>query len=197
MADPSTSAAADPSASVAAGPSSVMAGLDPAIPAHSAAEAYGTSGTPASDTRIDIRHYADVCYIGQSYHLEVPLTSRDAGAIYEAFLTAHARVYGHSTSVPAKIVNLRSVHRAALGTVATGATHRGTPRPPTTRTIRIAAGTVQAVIWHRDAFTAETRVPGPAVIEQADTTTLVEPGWTARLAAGDALILERQGDPSP
>jgi N-methylhydantoinase A/oxoprolinase/acetone carboxylase beta subunit len=34
-------------------------------------------------------------------------------------------------------------------------------------------------------------VPGPAIIEQADTTTLVEPGWTVRLTNGDALLLER------
>jgi 5-oxoprolinase (ATP-hydrolysing) len=34
-------------------------------------------------------------------------------------------------------------------------------------------------------------VPGPAIIEQADTTTLVEPGWTARRTKGDALLLER------
>jgi len=34
-------------------------------------------------------------------------------------------------------------------------------------------------------------LPGPAIIEQADTTTLVEPGWTARLTKGDALLLER------
>ena len=69
----------------------------------------------------EIRHFADVCYIGQSYHLEVPLLSRDADAIYEAFLAAHERVYGHSTRVPAKIVNLRAVHRSRAGNVAVGA----------------------------------------------------------------------------
>ena len=42
-----------------------------------------------------------------------PLTAIDSAAIYDAFLTAaHARVYGHSTRVPAKIVNLRTVHEA-------------------------------------------------------------------------------------
>jgi N-methylhydantoinase A/oxoprolinase/acetone carboxylase beta subunit len=139
----------------------------------------------------EIRHFADVCYIGQSYHLEVPLATRGAAAIYDSFLSAHARVYGHSTTVPAKIVNLRSVHRAPSGSVAIGGTRAPRPAPPRARPIRIAAGTVQAAIWHRDAFSTATRVPGPAIIEQPDTTTLVEPGWTARLAGGDALLLER------
>jgi N-methylhydantoinase A/oxoprolinase/acetone carboxylase beta subunit len=46
----------------------------------------------------EVRHFADVCYIGQSYHLEVPLT----GDIYAAFLEAHDRVYGHAIQAPAK-----------------------------------------------------------------------------------------------
>ncbi len=135
----------------------------------------------------EVRHFADVCYIGQSYHLEVPLT----GDIYDAFLKAHARVYGHATQVPAKIVNLRTVHRSRTGTVAAGTTEHKQPRPTTTRPIRVASGTVQAAIWHRDTFTEKTTIPGPAIVEQSDTTTLVEPGWTARLTQGNALLLER------
>ena len=135
----------------------------------------------------EIRHFADVCYIGQSYHLEVPLT----GDIYDAFLIAHARVYGHATRIPAKIVNLRTVHRSLAGTVAAGTTERKQPRPTKTRLIRVASGTVQAAIWHRDSFTEATIVAGPAIVEQSDTTTLVEPHWTARLTQGNALLLER------
>ncbi len=78
----------------------------------------------------EIRHFADVCYIGQSYHLEVPLVSHDAGAVYEAFLAAHERVYGHSTRVPAKLVNLRVVHRSRAGCVAVGAAERAVPGGP-------------------------------------------------------------------
>ena len=138
-------------------------------------------------TNPDIRHFADVCYIGQSYHLEVPLP----GDIYAAFLQAHDRVYGHATQIPAKIVNLRTVHRSQAGTVAARTTETKHPRPTTTRPIRVATGVVQAAIWYRDSFSTSTKVPGPAIVEQSDTTTLVEPGWTARLTQADALLLER------
>lgn len=144
-------------------------------------------GTAATD----IRHFADVCYIGQSYHLEVPLDSHDPTMIYAAFLAAHDQVYGHSTDVPAKLVNLRSVHRAAGGPVAAGATTPSHGAPPTTRSIHLVSGSTPAAIWQRDAITVDTRIPGPAIIEQADTTVLVEPGWTARRTKGDALLLER------
>jgi N-methylhydantoinase A/oxoprolinase/acetone carboxylase beta subunit len=144
----------------------------------------------------EIRHYADVCYIGQSYHLEVPLIMRDAGAIHDAFLSAHARVYGHSTNVPARIVNLRSVHRfaggtAAIDTVPSDRRPSGRGQSAGRRIIRIGTGSVQAAIWQRDALTAAATVAGPAIIEQSDTTVLVEPGWTARLATGGVLLLER------
>ena len=138
-----------------------------------------------------VLHFADVCYIGQSYHLEVPLTIWETSAIYDAFLAAHVRVYGHSPPVPAKIVNLRTVHRSQVGSVATGATAGREIRATTARSIRVASGSVEAAIWHRDSFTPATVVPGPAIIEQSDTTTLVEPGWTARLSACAALLLER------
>ena len=139
-------------------------------------------------TGADVKHFADVCYIGQSYHLEVPL---DGTPIYDAFLAAHARVYGHSTTVPAKIVNLRTVHQAFIGTVATHSAGVSAARPPKLRTIRVASGAVQAAIWQRSAMPADAVVAGPAIIEQSDTTTLVEAGWTARLTEGDALLLER------
>jgi N-methylhydantoinase A/oxoprolinase/acetone carboxylase beta subunit len=142
-------------------------------------------------TDAQITHFADVCYIGQSYHLEVPLDAIDAAAIYNAFLAAHSRVYGHSTKVPAKIVNLRTVHQSFAGTVATHATAASTFRAPGARTILVGAGAVQATIWQRGAMPPDLTVPGPAIIEQADTTTLVEPDWTARLTSGDALLLER------
>ena len=138
-----------------------------------------------------ITHFVDVCYIGQSYHLEVPLDALDAAAIHDAFLTAHARVYGHSTNVPAKIVNVRTVHRSFVGTVATHATAAPTCGPPGSRTIRVGSGPIQATVWQRGAMPADAIIPGPAIIEQADTTTLVELGWTARLTTGDALLLER------
>jgi N-methylhydantoinase A/oxoprolinase/acetone carboxylase beta subunit len=139
----------------------------------------------------DITHFADVCYIGQSYHLQVKLQSIDAATIYQAFLAAHAQVYGHSTNGPATIVNLRTVHQALVGTVAIHATSVPTLRPPDMRTIRLAGGPVQANIWQRGAIPPGMILTGPMIVEQADTTTLVEPGWTARRTTGDALLLER------
>jgi len=144
----------------------------------------------------EIHHFADVCYIGQSYHLEVPLDltgEKILEKIYRDFCAAHDRIYGHATDGPAKIVNLRSVHRAHTGRVAAGSAVARVRAAPTLRKIRVRQSDilVPAKIWRRDALPHGERIPGPAIIEQMDTTTLVEPGWIARLTTGEILLIER------
>jgi N-methylhydantoinase A/oxoprolinase/acetone carboxylase beta subunit len=140
----------------------------------------------------EVTHFADVCYIGQSYHLPVRLRTIDAATIYQSFLAAHAQVYGHSTNSPATIVNLRTVHQSFVGTVATHTSEAPALRPPGSRMIRLTGGPVQAAIWQRVAIPPDEVIAGPAIIEQADTTILVEPEWTATRTAGDTLLLERR-----
>ena len=41
-------------------------------------------------------------------------------------------------------------------------------------------------------MTAGDHIPGPAVIEQSDTTTLVPPGWSAIAVDGGNLSITRE-----
>ena len=147
---------------------------------------------------VSIQYSADVWYIGQSYHLEVPLAV-DAPdplfVLYRDFLALHDRIYGHATEQPAAIVNLRSVHRAG------GSDHldEGAYRPHAvdtrkpSRAIRVAAARepVQAAIFHRAAMPVGLAFAGPAIVEQDDTTTLVEPGWHGTVLDNGNLLLTR------
>ena len=84
-----------------------------------------SEGVPAAHTQIF--YFADVCYVGQSYHLEIPLQTDAANpleTLYRDFLAAHDRIYGHSTEGAARIVNLRSIHRSTVGRPATAAPAR-------------------------------------------------------------------------
>jgi N-methylhydantoinase A/oxoprolinase/acetone carboxylase beta subunit len=150
------------------------------------------------DMPVAIQYSADVWYVGQSYHLEVPLDidSRDPlGKLYRDFLRLHDRIYGHATEQPAAIVNLRTVHRAG------GSDHldEGAYRPLDTephkppRAIRVAGARapVQAAIYHRTAMPAGLSFSGPAVVEQDDATTLVEPGWRGTVLDNGNLLLRR------
>ena len=53
-----------------------------------------------------------------------------------------------------------------------------------------AAGFVAVPVYARDRLAPGNRIPGPAIVEQMDSTTLVLPGMTARVDGYDNLILE-------
>src|SRR6516165_2455502 len=62
------------------------------------------------------RYFADVCYAGQAYHLEVPFEPDAAdplAALTAAFYAAHERTYGFAPKASVRLVNLRAVHSAA------------------------------------------------------------------------------------
>ncbi len=152
-------------------------------------------GEGVAPDRAAIRHFADVCYIGQGYHLEIPLRDGDPdalAALYRDFLAAHDRVYGYAAAAPAKIVNLRSVHRVAVvpPSVAAPALPGASPQKKQRRVlIDAASGFETADVYDRAALTAGQQIAGPAIVEQPDTTLLVPSGWRCRVAPGGDLLL--------
>jgi len=144
-----------------------------------------------------IRHFADVCYIGQGYHLEIPLRDEDAhgdllGQLYRDFLAAHDRVYGHATEAPARIVNLRAVHRAAQTPPATPASAASAPgQPKSQRRVLIdpSSGPEIAAVYDRASLAPGQEIAGPAIVEQPDTTVLLPRGWGCRAEADGCLLL--------
>jgi N-methylhydantoinase A/oxoprolinase/acetone carboxylase beta subunit len=153
-----------------------------------------SEGVPAAQTHVS--YFADVCYVGQSYHLEVPLRADAAvplETLYRDFLVAHDRIYGHSTEGAARIVNIRSIHRSTVGRLAAAAPARaqGDDKPKGTRDILTAESGrfIPATVHDRSALAPGREIRGPAIVEQPDTTTLIEPGWRATVAADGTLII--------
>jgi N-methylhydantoinase A/oxoprolinase/acetone carboxylase beta subunit len=150
------------------------------------------------DMTVTIQYSADVWYVGQSYHLEVPLVPHapdPLATLYRDFLALHDRIYGHATEQPAAIVNLRSVHRAGGSDHLDEGEYRpfdsDPQRPP--RAIRVPGRhePVQAAIYRRAAMPAGLTFAGPAIVEQDDTTTLIEPGWRGTVLDNGNLLLTR------
>ena len=147
---------------------------------------------------VEIFYSADMCYVGQAYHLEVSLNlaAHDPlSQLYEDFLDVHDRVFGHSTRSPGRIVNLRAVHRARGSEAANDA-----PAVPATGEARKQTrsivlpepdGATDAAIYERALVTEADEIGGPAIIEQPDTTTLIEPGWWGQLDGRGNLIITR------
>ncbi len=144
-----------------------------------------------------IRHFADVCYIGQAYNLEVGIDMALSDALDRLladFYAAHDRVYGYAPKVPVKIVNLRSVHSIEGLAGLDDAVWQPSGGSPIKRRAKILVASgdpVTATVYDRAAMQSGFEFSGPAIVEQSDTTTLVTPGWRGRVDAAGSLILER------
>ena len=168
-----------------------LAGLDARC-----AELMTEEGLGAADYRI--WHFADVCYVGQSHFIEIPLdVTRDdmLPRLYDDFLAAHDQLYGHGAALPARIVNLRAASRTESSGAIGGTAYvpSGAPALKGTRTIALSGhdASVEARIYERQALAVGTKIDGPAIVEQADTTTLIEPGWRGLVGDDGTLLIDR------
>ncbi len=160
-------------------------------------EALMANEAPASSA-VQITHAADVCYVGQSHYLEVHIDTRESDpirGIHRRFIEAHDRVFGYSTDSPIRVVNLRSVHRLTEIGVAEQTQSLALDTDPikTYRQVILddASRPIRVPIYDRGRLATGTRFDGPAVVEQADTTTVVPCGWSAAVIAGGHLILSK------
>ena len=151
-----------------------------------------------------IFHAADVCYVGQSHFIEIAFDAASADMLprlYRDFLAAHDQLYGHGAALPARIVNLRAAARTQAHGAIGGAAYApsGAPALKGTRAIVLAGHEqpVEARIYDRHALAVGMELVAPAIVEQADTTTLIEPGWRGRICADGTLLLGRAGGISP
>ncbi len=148
----------------------------------------------------ELSHFADLCYTGQSFHLEVPAdpgAADPAAALRRAFHAAHDRVFGQSNDGAVRVVNLRVVRQAR----ATDLTAENAPPPAPVAAVRATAdraihlpgvGEVDAIVLHRDALPEGCGIDGPVIVEQKDTTLLVPPAWRLRVEHGGNILLTRR-----
>jgi N-methylhydantoinase A len=141
----------------------------------------------------------DVRYVGQSFHLRVPYTA-DLQELRIRFTELYRERYGYALAgEPLEVVNLRV--RATLPRLHAPRLTPDWPEEARTagrRTVYFGSGTQvgalheeQAAILWRPSLPSGTRVEGPAVLEQYDATTLLPPGWTARVDDRFNLMLFR------
>ncbi len=136
------------------------------------------AGAGSTDFAVDMR------YRGQSHELRVELNIKDPGEasadmLRERFLEEHRKAYGFASDLPMEIVTIRSVARAP-----------NHPRPAEEATVDAGdpivgyrqvyfsseKGYVTCPIYDRRRIAPGMVILGPAIVEQMDSTTVVEPG---------------------
>ncbi|MER9567218.1 hydantoinase/oxoprolinase family protein [Mesorhizobium sp. M0571] len=149
-----------------------------------------------SESNVSVSYYADVCYVGQSFYVQIPFHVNEQdplGRLYNDFVREHERLYGYSNDGAARIVNLRSSHKAAQPKSALSLAYEPSgghvERPK--RTVRFPGHErMEVSIYQRETLPIGFAFRGGAILEQADTTTLLGPGWTGSvLKTGDILLV--------
>ena len=148
-----------------------------------------------------VEYSAEMRYEGQGYDVTVPieeawLAEGDPEAMLAAFHDAHERAFGHRhDGTSAWLQELRAHLTGRLPKPAPAAMKgAAVGGEPSVRNIRLRGKEVEARIFDRGEIAADSRIAGPAIVEQMDTTTLVPDGWTLTLADNGALILTRDAD---
>jgi N-methylhydantoinase A len=107
----------------------------------------------------------------------------------EAFLEAYRQNLAYAREIPVVIVNLRTVATGKRRVAASSMlVSQGAPMPRRRRQVHFGVPH-DTPIYHRDDLLPGHQFEGPAVVEQTDTTTLIEPGMEVKVdAAGNLLV---------
>jgi len=157
-----------------------------------------------SPSKVKQLRFGDLRYVGQGYELRVPipagkLTNAAMEKVWAEFHKLHDREYGHFfEDSPIEIVNIRLTGVGALPKVSAAKVKPGgSLKAATVKTAPsvFRAGdklkTVKTTFYRRDKLPLNKVFSGPAIVLQKDTTTVIPPGWTARMDQGANLILTR------
>jgi N-methylhydantoinase A len=150
------------------------------------AEILGHSGV----TDIDHERSVDMRYVGQGFEVTVPIAP--GAQLKEAFEAAYVRSHGRKgPDVPIEAISWRVLSRGPdpdLKLVAAPAGD-GDARKGT-RDVYFDDAYVETPIYDRYRMGVGAHVDGPAIVEERESTTVVGPGATARVASDGSLIIQ-------
>ena len=145
----------------------------------------------AAPERAVVHRFVHLRYQGTEAALPVPL---DSGAA-EAFTAAHRARFGFATPERPLVAEAVAVEAVAPGEpiLEPRLPRRGTGQPEKVDEVMVWSGGAEyaAPVFDRTALRAGDRLPGPALVREANATTVVEPGWTAELTEQDHMLLRR------
>ncbi len=158
------------------------------------------AGVPSSDISVGL--HIDMRYVGQGYEVRVPfpmatLTERHIRQMQSAFEDEYRAFYGQlADGVAIEAVNWRvliSGPTPAIESVAPAASAVVNDVPVAFRPVRFEPEKApqETPVYRREQLGEAWTAAGPLIIEEAASTTVVAPGWSAQAAVGGCLLLTR------
>ncbi|WP_439578752.1 hydantoinase B/oxoprolinase family protein [Elioraea sp.] len=156
-----------------------------------AKDALAAQGAPRET--IAVARMLHIRYAGTDTPLEVPFG--ELPGILAAFTEAHRARFGFATPERELIVEAVAVEATAPGDEVREArlAARAEGEPESIDRVSMFSGgrAYDTPVFERDALRAGDRLLGPALIREANATTVIEPGWAAEVTAANHLVLRR------
>ncbi|MEY4491204.1 MAG: hypothetical protein RLY41_1010, partial [Pseudomonadota bacterium] len=139
----------------------------------------------------------DMLYLGQTHTLQVPLNADDISrdSIQAAFEKAYAAAFGRVLQgMTIRVMNLRYARigvRPKFDLAVLAPKGAGSTASLGIQRVFHAGQWWDAKRYARLDLPVQAQVSGPAILEQADTTVWLEPGFTARVDTLGNLLVER------
>jgi N-methylhydantoinase A len=152
-----------------------------------------------ADSAIETEFEIDVRYAGQAF--EVPLTitmdvlTRDGvDGLLRRFDAEHLRLFTFNMDTPHEIVNLRAVALGQTLNLPAAELPKGDGNPIAAKmrdhTLWMDGREQAAVIYDRSKLRQGDVIPGPAIVIEMDSTTLIETGCVATVDAVGNIMIE-------
>ncbi|WP_169981789.1 hydantoinase B/oxoprolinase family protein [Microbispora sp. H10836] len=143
--------------------------------------------------RIRVTRRVRLRYEGTDTPLQVDLAGRDA--MVSAFEAAHLRTYSFLMDRPlvAEAVSVEAVGLTEQPGLADLAPGSGAAGPPSADAVRLYTGGAwrEVPLYRRERLRPGDALTGPAIVAEADATTVVDDGWRAGVTPYGHLLLER------
>jgi N-methylhydantoinase A len=159
---------------------------------------------PAADMRTS--YQVDVRYHGQGLRLTVNVDIKDFAkrglqAISDQFDAEHRRLFTFALPLEHEMVTLRAAVQGKGTSVKRPLIASGTKSPKAaaaaTQKAYMDGKTVQAVVYERARLKAGNRIPGPAIVLEMDSTTVILPGHSGTVDRFGNILIYPAGHRAP
>jgi len=160
----------------------------------------------AGGDEIEIEREADMKYAGQAHEITVDVPDGDLGAadvepIASTFHETYERTYGYSDpGEEIEAITWKATVRSPTESLPMRTIESGSDRASDARTgtreayFESAGGFTETAIYDRDALGPGATFAGPAVVEEANATTVVPPGDSLKIDEYGNLVIDIDGD---
>ena len=157
-----------------------------------------TAGVSLSSTEVNVE--LDMLYVGQTHTVVTPVAEgvSDAVQVRDAFESAYRHEYGRTLEgIACRVMNLRVAvigkrPEIDLSVLAPGSDSSLESAERPGRDVFVGGAWHAANVFDRLSLPVGAEITGPAILEQADATTFIDPGLVGRVDNFGNVIIERQ-----